>query len=94
MLTEVDVVLRTIVEAFFVCVARMGTSCCLVFGRKLFTDCSRAGNGPPATVPDMEHLYNIAFDRKQSSVHMGPPTIEQLTRLDRCVLILGSQRAT
>jgi len=57
----------------------MGSCCFLVFGSKLFTDCSLAGYGPSATVPDVEHLHQIAFDRKQDSVDMRPPTIEQLT---------------
>ena len=44
---------------------------------------SRTLDVSAATVPDMEHLHDIAFDRKQDAVDVRAAAVEQLAYFSR-----------
>jgi hypothetical protein len=66
-----------------VCVARMRTRCYLLFGSKLFTDCSLSADRSTSTVSDVKHLHDIALDSKQNAIDVWSAPIEQLPNFNR-----------
>ena len=65
-------------------------ACCyLMFGRKLFTNCSRPSEWPPATVADVKYQHNIILNAEQDSVDVRLSTVQELPDLNRRVRALG-----
>ena len=64
----------------------MGPRCYLVFGSKLFTDCSLAADWSAAALSNVEHLHQVAFDGKQDAIDVRAATIHRSAHAPRAVV--------